>query len=83
MRRDKVLRGWRPDQEVEGEKHRRRIERPAAEENVERAALEGAEPSAVGDLLPKELETRSRTVCSSFCVAVDKNRCVHSARGRT
>jgi hypothetical protein len=64
-------------QEVEGEEHRGGVQCPSAEENVEGAALKRAEPSGVGNALPKELEARPGALCSARDKTVGQNRSIH------
>ena len=61
---------------------RRGIERPAAEQHVERPALERAEPGGVRDAPPERLERLARAGGPALLMAVDQHRRVHRAGRR-
>src|SRR5262249_34071321 len=61
----------------EGKKHRRRIQRPTSEQNVERATAKRAQQRRVGHASPEMLEPRSRALGSAFGIAIDQHGGVH------
>ena len=68
--------------EIHRDIDRRRIERPAAEDHVERPALERAEAGGVGDPPPEGLERLARAGGPALLMAVDQHRRVHRPRRR-
>ena len=68
-----------PRHHVHGDEHRRLVERPAAEQDVERAAPERAETRRLRDALPERGERRARAFGPAIGVAVGKHRGVHGA----
>ena len=67
--------------EIHRDIDRRGIERPAAENHVERPALERAEAGGVRDAPPEGLERLARAGRPALLMAVDQHRGVHRARG--
>ena len=61
--------------------HRRRIERPAPEQHVERPALERAETGGVRDAPPESPKRLTRAGRPAQLMAVDQHRGVHRAGG--
>ena len=71
-----------PGHHVQGDEERRVVERPAAEEDIERTALERAEPRRVGDPLPEILKRLPGTFGAAVEEAGCKDRRVHRTGGR-
>ena len=65
--------------QIEGDEHRRSVERPAAEHHVERRAAEGAEQCRVGNAPPELLERGLGTLGAARSLAADQDGCVHGA----
>jgi hypothetical protein len=66
--------------EIHRDIHGRRIERPAPEQHVERAALERAETGGVRDPPPERAKRVTRAGSPAQLMAVDQHRGVHCAR---
>ncbi len=71
-----------PRHEIHGHVNWRRIQCPAAENDIERPTLERAEASSIRDAAPEFLKGLPRARGPAFDIAVGEHRGVHRARRR-